>query len=73
MRRPSVAVPHWMPPLIPPGPTTARHGGNTSCVEILAGKTRIVLDAGTGLRSLGNHLLASGTTKEPLAMTLLLP
>ncbi|MCR4579756.1 MAG: MBL fold metallo-hydrolase [Treponema sp.] len=28
-------------------------GGNTSCVEIQAGKTEIILDAGTGIRVLG--------------------
>ena len=52
-----------------PGPSTARTGGNTSCVEVVCGRTRLVLDAGTGLRDLGNRLLAD---KEPLDMTLLL-
>lgn len=59
-----------------PGHDTAAVGGNTSCIEVrvpaASGETRIVLDAGTGLRSLGNHLVASGATREPLAMTLLL-
>jgi phosphoribosyl 1,2-cyclic phosphodiesterase len=37
-----------------PGRETARYGGNTSCVEVV-GKdgTRLVLDAGTGIRALG--------------------
>ncbi len=52
-----------------PGPDTAAVGGNTSCVEVVCGKTRIVLDAGTGLRGLGNHLLREG---QPLDLTLLL-
>jgi phosphoribosyl 1,2-cyclic phosphodiesterase len=52
-----------------PGPETAEVGGNTSCVEVICGRTRIVLDAGTGLRELGNRLLKD---KEPLAMTMLL-
>src|SRR4051812_10530218 len=52
-----------------PGPDTAAVGGNTSCVEVVCGKTRIALDAGTGLRGLGNHLLREG---EPLALTMLL-
>src|SRR5690606_16628305 len=30
-------------------------GGNTACVEVVAGDTRIILDAGTGLRQLGNE------------------
>ena len=55
-----------------PGRDTAAVGGNTSCVELTCGKSRIVLDAGTGLRALGNHLVASGAAREPLAMTLLL-
>lgn len=55
-----------------PGPDTVAVGGNTSCIELTCGATRIVLDAGTGLRRLGNHLLASGATNEPLALTLLL-
>jgi phosphoribosyl 1,2-cyclic phosphodiesterase len=52
-----------------PGPETAAVGGNTSCVEVVCGETRIVLDAGTGLRGLGDHLLAE---RAPLALTLLL-
>jgi len=31
-------------------------GGNTSCVEVVFGKTFLVLDAGSGLRLLGNAL-----------------
>ena len=40
-----------------PGPETARYGGNTSCVHVQdeAG-THIVLDAGTGIRRLGDSL-----------------
>ena len=40
-----------------PGKETIRYGGNTSCVEIRAGKKRLIFDAGTGLRLLGNNLL----------------
>ena len=44
-----------------PGPETARYGGNTSCVEVrLADGTILALDAGTGLRALGNTLLREG-------------
>jgi phosphoribosyl 1,2-cyclic phosphodiesterase len=40
-----------------PGPETVRYGGNTSCVEIeIDAESRIVLDAGTGLRRLGATL-----------------
>ncbi len=42
-----------------PGPRTRRYGGNTSCVEVRAGDTLLVFDAGTGMRELGLHLLRS--------------
>jgi phosphoribosyl 1,2-cyclic phosphodiesterase len=40
-----------------PGPDTVEIGGNTSCVEVRAGKAIIVFDGGTGLRLLGQKLL----------------
>ncbi len=40
-----------------PGPETAHFGGNTSCVEVRCGSTRLVFDGGTGLRPLGQTLL----------------
>lgn len=43
-----------------PGPEQSAYGGNTSCVEVCAGDTRIILDAGTGLRQLGNERMKSG-------------
>lgn len=40
-----------------PGPDTVRYGGNTSCVSIKGTEgTLIVLDAGTGIRVLGQEL-----------------
>lgn len=54
-----------------PGPETVHYGGNTSCVEYRSGKDIIILDAGTGLRKLGQSLLAEFKT-EPLNLTLLL-
>jgi phosphoribosyl 1,2-cyclic phosphodiesterase len=40
--------------LAAPGADTARHGGNTSCVEVRGtGGTELVVDAGTGIRPLG--------------------
>jgi len=41
-----------------PGPTTVRYGGNTPCLEVRAGQRLIILDCGTGLRGLGNALMA---------------
>jgi phosphoribosyl 1,2-cyclic phosphodiesterase len=43
-----------------PGPDTVRYGGNTSCVEIRCGGHLLVFDGGTGLRLLGNELMAGG-------------
>jgi phosphoribosyl 1,2-cyclic phosphodiesterase len=40
-----------------PGPNTVRVGGNTSCVEVRAGKAIVIFDGGTGLRMLGKKLL----------------
>lgn len=41
-----------------PGPNTVRYGGNTTCIEVHAGDgTLIILDAGTGIYPLGQHLL----------------
>jgi len=40
-----------------PGPETVEVGGNTSCVEVECGDTRIILDAGTGIRQLGARLV----------------
>jgi phosphoribosyl 1,2-cyclic phosphodiesterase len=43
-----------------PGPQMNRYGGNTSCVEVvLSSGDRLILDAGTGIRTLGMDLLES--------------
>jgi phosphoribosyl 1,2-cyclic phosphodiesterase len=52
-----------------PGPTTLRYGGNTPCVEVRAGDTLVILDAGSGIRELGNALAAAG---EPITAHLLI-
>jgi phosphoribosyl 1,2-cyclic phosphodiesterase len=47
--------------LASPGPETVRYGGNTSCVELrLSDDSVIVLDAGTGIRPLGDKLMREG-------------
>ena len=43
-----------------PGPSTVKFGGNTSCVEVRCGNELIIFDGGTGLRGLGNQLMARG-------------
>jgi phosphoribosyl 1,2-cyclic phosphodiesterase len=40
-----------------PGPTTARYGGNTSCVSITIDNKILILDAGTGIRNLGGAII----------------
>ncbi len=40
-----------------PGPQTMEFGGNTTCLEVvLESGRRVVIDAGTGIRVLGEHL-----------------
>ena len=48
------------------GPRFARHGGNTSCLEIRAGDDLCILDAGSGIRDLGLELAKQGPRKVPL-------
>ena len=51
-----------------PGRETTRCGGNTSCVELrLAAGDLVILDAGTGIRKLGQRLIAG---KDPVRATL---
>ena len=39
-------------------PHSVRYGGNTSCIEVWAGDTCLIIDAGTGIRTLGKELIA---------------
>ncbi|HZY10766.1 MAG TPA: MBL fold metallo-hydrolase [Bacteroidota bacterium] len=44
-----------------PGKTTVRYGGNTPCIELrLSNEKLIILDAGTGIRNLGEALIENG-------------
>jgi len=43
-----------------PGAKFARHGGNTSCLEVRRGSDLVVIDAGTGIRDLGMELVKEG-------------
>ena len=43
-----------------PGPSTARYGGNTSCIEIRSAReTLVIVDCGTGGHSLGQKLMSA--------------
>ena len=48
-----------------PGPQTVRYGGNTSCVAVRTSQgTQLVFDAGTGIRALGDALVAQGAAQQ---------
>lgn len=55
-----------------PGPFTARYGGNTSCVAVQTdgsnGDQLVILDAGTGIRPLGETLVANGNDALTVAL-----
>jgi phosphoribosyl 1,2-cyclic phosphodiesterase/DNA-binding response OmpR family regulator len=44
-----------------PGSSTARYGGNTSCIEVSSARgTLVVVDCGTGGHALGQRLISAG-------------
>lgn len=48
-----------------PGEDTAKYGGNTSCVYAkTAAGTQLILDAGTGIRKLGEELVAEAESAQ---------
>lgn len=51
-----------------PGPHTTA-GGNTACIEVTAGDTRIILDAGSGLRALGDERMAHGPRHSTILLS----
>jgi phosphoribosyl 1,2-cyclic phosphodiesterase len=53
-----------------PGPETVRYGGQTSCIAVdLADGSLVILDAGTGIRSLGAFLDGSHPRRVDLLIT----
>src|SRR5712691_2128618 len=54
-----------------PGPSTVRHGGNTSCIEVQVGSHTLILDAGSGIIRLGEELLRRAKGR-PLHVSLLI-
>jgi len=50
-----------------PGPDTVVFGGNTSCFEVRCGKRLIVIDAGSGARSLGDWLVRNELKNGPIS------
>lgn len=62
-----------------PKQSNLKYGGNTSCIEVMAGGHLIILDAGTGIIDLGRDLqkehILSGTdiySRKPIKATLIL-
>lgn len=51
-----------------PGPDTARYGGNTACLELQLDsiRRRIIIDAGSGIRELGNRMMAEHSEGMPI-------
>ena len=52
-----------------PSPRHVGFGGNTSCLEVTVEDRKIVLDAGTGIRSLGGVFLKQGIREAHLLLT----
>ncbi len=50
-----------------PDPRNQRYGGNTSCVTFETEERILIIDAGTGIRPLGHHLLG---TEKPIYLLL---
>ena len=57
-----------------PGPKTMKYGGNGACLQLTVEgrKQIIVIDAGSGIRELGNNLLQTELPKGPLDIHLYL-
>ena len=51
-----------------PGPLTSKYGGNTSCIELRFDDIDrlIIIDAGSGIRELGNYMMAHDLPKGPI-------
>jgi phosphoribosyl 1,2-cyclic phosphodiesterase len=52
-----------------PGPTTVRYGGETTCLEVMVGPERVIVDCGSGARWLGLELMREGATGADLLFT----
>lgn len=52
-----------------PAATHMKYGGNTSCIEVQAGETHVIFDAGTGIRPLGQDFLKRGYKQSHLLLT----
>jgi len=57
-----------------PGPDTVKYGGNTSCIEVRFPEIDrlIIIDSGSGIRELGNHIVAHDMPRGPFSSELFL-
>lgn len=57
-----------------PGPNTVKYGGNTACIEVQLdkGSRHIIIDAGSGIRELGNKMVQEDLKKGPLSADIFL-
>ncbi len=57
-----------------PGPMTQKYGGNGACIELRVGKNEriIIIDAGSGIRELGNELMKNDLPHGPISADLFL-
>jgi phosphoribosyl 1,2-cyclic phosphodiesterase len=50
-----------------PGPDTVLFGGNTSCLEVRCDDRLIIVDAGSGIRKLGDKIMREDLPKGPVS------
>lgn len=57
-----------------PGPITQKYGGNTACIELRVGEQErlVIIDAGSGIRTLGNHIMGYDLPKGPISADIFL-
>lgn len=52
-----------------PSPNHIKYGGNTSCIEVTASGHRLILDAGTGIRGLGQEYMKNDVSNIHILLT----
>ncbi len=57
-----------------PGPHTQKYGGNGACIELRVGEEKrlVVIDAGSGIRELGNFLMQNDLPNGPMQIDMFL-
>jgi len=57
-----------------PGPSTVKYGGNTTCLELRFGERDqlIIIDAGSGIRPLGDYLMKNDFPRGPIQTDILI-